>query len=301
MRRKFYTILRENAKSLAIVPEGTQMIALQTAGERPPFFIVDSYPYFIDVVQLMGTDQPVISLVGYEETQNENYTIHDEAEAHIKTILARQPHGPYMLGGCSASGIVAFEVAQQLRAFGHEVHLLVLFESPNPYFMREYSDFWMSINSYRTDLNKLSWSEIPEWTAEKFRGLKKRRPSWLPWGESPTKRTSSTIDQFGPLGTRGTAARHYRPASYSGGFLLVKRDRELIGRYRDPYYGWGEVVQGEIDVCTVSAADHLKIFESELDRSSVAQRLRRRIDEVLEVASAPEERLQGTQRQNQFG
>src|SRR5271154_3303760 len=110
MRRKFYTILRENTKSVTIVPEDSPMIALQPAGERPPFFIVDSYPYFIDVVQLTGTDQPVLSLIGYEETLSETYSIAEEAEVHIKTILANQPHGPYMLGGCSASGIVAYEI-----------------------------------------------------------------------------------------------------------------------------------------------------------------------------------------------
>ena len=180
MRRKFYTILRENVKSLTIVPENTQIVALQPAGHRPPFFMVDSYPYFIDVVRLTGTDQPVLSLIGYEETQSESYTILDEANAHVKTILDRQPDGPYMLGGCSASGIVAYEIAQRLRALGHEVGLLVLFDTPNPYFMREYSDFWMSVTSYRTDLSKLRWSEIPGWMAEKFRGLKDRKPIWLP-------------------------------------------------------------------------------------------------------------------------
>ena len=80
-----------------------------------------------------------------KKLRTKSYTIADEAEAHIKTILARQPHGPYMLGGCSASGIVAYEMAQRLRARGHEVGLLVLFDTPNPYFMREYSDFWMSV------------------------------------------------------------------------------------------------------------------------------------------------------------
>jgi thioesterase domain-containing protein len=119
MRRKFYTILRENTKSLTIVPKNTQMVALQQAGERPPFFMVDSYPYFIDVVRLTGTDQPVLSLVGYEETQSESYNIPDEADAHLKTILAHQSHGPFMLGGCSASGIVAYEIAQRLQALGH--------------------------------------------------------------------------------------------------------------------------------------------------------------------------------------
>jgi thioesterase domain-containing protein len=282
MRRKFYTILRENTKSLTIVPEDTQMIALQPAGARPPFFIVDSYPYFIDVVQLTGTDQPVLSLIGYEETLSENYTIADEANAHVKTILARQPRGPYMLGGCSASGIVAYEIAQRLQALGHEVGLLVLFDTPNPYYMREFSDFWMSVTSYRTDLSKLHWSEIPAWAVEKVRGLKERKPSWLPWASNGANRTRSLMNELGASPVRLNAARMYRPAPYSGRVLLVKRERHLVGRYRDPKFGWGDVVRNEIEICRVNSIDHLEIFKPELDRALVAQTLRKSIDEVVE-------------------
>jgi thioesterase domain-containing protein len=281
MRRKFYTILRGNAKSLAIVPEDTQVIALQPTGERPPFFVVDSYPYFIDVVRLTGADQPVLSLIGYEETQSESYTILEEANAHVKTMLAHQPHGPYMLGGCSASGIIAYEIAQRLRALGHEVGLLVLFDTPNPYFMREYSDFWMSVTSYRTDLSKLRWSEIPGWVAEKIRGLKDGKPGWLPWTSIAANSTPSVMDQFGPSSLRITAARKYRPQPYTGRVLLVKREHDLVGRYRDPKFGWGGVVRNEIEICSVNSADHLEIFKPELDRVLVAQTLRRSIDQVV--------------------
>jgi len=289
MRRKFYTILRGNAKSLVIVPDNTQIVPLQSAGDRPPFFMVDSYPYFIDVVRLTGTDQPVLSLIGQEETQTSNscslsdsYSISDEADTHVKVILDRQPQGPYMLGGCSASGIVAYEIAQRLRALGHEVGLLVLFDTPNPCFMREYSDFWLSVYSYRTDLSKLRWSEIPGWVAEKARGFKDGRPSWLPWTSNTVTSGAGATDQFGPLSTRVIAARRYRPAPYSGKVLLVKRERDLVGRYRDPFFGWGELVRGKIEICKVGATDHLEIFKSEIDRSNVAQRLRESIDEVIE-------------------
>lgn len=281
MRRKFYTILRENTKSLAIVSEDTQIIALQPAGERPPFFIVESYPNFIDMIQPIGSDQPILCLIGFEETQDERYTVSDEADVHIKTMLARQPHGPYMLGGCSASGIVAYEIAQRLRALGHEVGLLVLFDTPNPYFMREYSDFWMCVTSYRTDLNKLRWSEIPGWAVEKVRRLKERKPSWLSWGSNGANRTRSLIDHFSSSSVRQTAARRYRPAPYAGRVLLVKCVRNLVGRYRDPNFGWTNVVQGTMEVCKVSASDHLEIFKSELDRMLVARTLRKSISEVL--------------------
>jgi thioesterase domain-containing protein len=281
MHRKFHTVLRQNSKSIAIVTEDTRVIDLQPAGERPPFFMVDSYPYFIDVVQLTGADQPILSLIGYEETQDASYRIADEAETHIKTILARQHSGPYMLGGCSASGIVAYEIAQRLQARGQQVGLLVLFDTVNPYFMREYSDFWMSVNTYRNDLINLRRSEIPGWALGKLRGMKYGRLRWLKWNSLGANRTRSLMDQLRTSTIRVAAARRYRPMPYSGRVLLVKRDRNLAGRYRDPSFGWSDVIQNRIEICKVNSVDHLEIFKPELDRVLVAQTLRRSIDEVV--------------------
>jgi hypothetical protein len=73
----------------------------------------------------------------------------------------------------------------------------------------------------------------------------------------------------------------YRPAPYSGRVLLVKREGNLVGRYRDPNFGWGEVVRNEIEICRVNAIDHLEIFKPELDRVLVAQTLRKSIDKVV--------------------
>jgi thioesterase domain-containing protein len=43
-----------------------------------------------------------------------------------------QPQGPYRLGGWSMGGVVAYEMARQLRAAGEEVEKLVLIDSRNP-------------------------------------------------------------------------------------------------------------------------------------------------------------------------
>jgi thioesterase domain-containing protein len=296
MRRKFYTVLKGNSKALAILPEDTKIVALQPAGERPPFFIVDSYPHFIDVVKLMGADQPVLSLIGQEETQlTDTYSIVDEATSHVRTILEHRPNGPYFVGGCSASGIVAYEAAQQLRALGHDVALLALFDTPNPYFMREYSHLHMSLNSYLTDLSRLRWAEIPGWLGEKLRGLMGGGPSSPSSKSNAANETRSKIEQFGPLSMRVIAARKYRPGSYPGRVLLVKREHELIGRYRDRYFGWGDVVSGKIDVCNISSLDHLEIFKSELDRAAVAQSLRKCIDEVIEHHRRPSPQISSDQ------
>jgi thioesterase domain-containing protein len=286
MRRKFYSVLRNRTKTVIVVPDNTRMIALQT-GDGRPFFMVDSYPFFLEVVKLMGRDQPVLSLIAQEDTQSleTTYSIPDEAAIHVKSILAHQPGGPYMLGGCSASGIVAYETAQQLRALGHEVGLLVMFDTPNPYFMREYSHFWMSLASYRDDLNRLHWTEYPGWVMRKVFGLIDRKLPGLRVRFGLSNGVSQKVAQLGPLSTRMQAARNYRPEPYAGRFLLVKRTR-MTGRYLHPSFGWSAVVDGKLDVCKVSSLDHLEIFKAESDRVAVAQVLNSVIDEIIEESAS---------------
>jgi thioesterase domain-containing protein len=284
MRRKFYTVLRNHTKTVTVVPDNTRMIALQT-GDRRPFFMVDSYPFFLELVKLMRGDQAVLSLIAQEDTQStETYSIPDEAAIHVKSILAHQPRGPYMLGGCSASGIIAYEIAQQLRSLGHEVGLLVMFDTPNPYFMREYSRFWMSLASYQDDLHRLHWTEYPGWAMGKFRGLIDRKAPGLRVKLGLSNGVSEKVAELGPLSTRIQAAATYRPAPYTGRFLVVKRTHRS-GRYRHPSFGWSAVVKGKVDVCEVSALDHNEIFKAESDRVAVAQALNRLVDEVIEESS----------------
>ena len=291
-QKAIHVVLRQGAKSLAIVPEDARWVALQTAEGRPPFFIIDSFPYFIDVVQLLGAEQAVFSLVGQKRTQVSNrYSIAEEAAAHVQTILEFKPQGPYMVGGCSASGIVAYEVAQQLQGCGHEVGLLTLFDTPNPYFMREYSALCMSVASNRAALKRLRWTEVPGWLAAKLNSLVVRKSSVRKGFRPDVKAKNSTervgsSSQFGLTTGRMIAARRYRPKPYAGRFLLFKPHHELGGRYRDARLGWGETVRGKIEVCQLGADEHLEIFKSELDRTLVAQKLRSAFDEVAATLAA---------------
>src|SRR6185503_1889192 len=48
-----------------------------------------------------------------------------------------QPQGPYQLGGWSAGGLIAYEMAQQLQQQGHAVSFLALIDSNLPEYRRE--------------------------------------------------------------------------------------------------------------------------------------------------------------------
>ncbi len=55
----------------------------------------------------------------------------EELAAHcVDALVAVQPSGPYLLGGWSLGGVLAFEAARQLEARGASVELVALFDSP---------------------------------------------------------------------------------------------------------------------------------------------------------------------------
>nr|AUI38916.1 polyketide synthetase ClPKS18 [Curvularia lunata CX-3] len=51
---------------------------------------------------------------------------------YLNEIKRRQPEGPYIIGGWSAGGVMAYEVAQQLINAGEKVENLVLIDAPCP-------------------------------------------------------------------------------------------------------------------------------------------------------------------------
>jgi thioesterase domain-containing protein len=66
------------------------------------------------------------------DANSETLAVTRLSEHYLAQIRAVQPHGPYQLLGYSFAGIVAFEVAQRLRAAGETVSFLVLIDAIIP-------------------------------------------------------------------------------------------------------------------------------------------------------------------------
>ena len=54
------------------------------------------------------------------------------ADAYLGELLQLQPSGPYLLGGYSGGVVVAYEMAQRLRARGAAVPFVGMLDSPCP-------------------------------------------------------------------------------------------------------------------------------------------------------------------------
>nr|WP_255428606.1 non-ribosomal peptide synthetase [Corallococcus sp. AB038B] len=107
------------------------------AGLRPLFLVhpgggnVLAYP---ELARLLGPQQPVFGLQarGLQAGHAVVETVEEMATLYVAAIRAEQPEGPYRLAGWSLGGVIAFEMARQLRAQGQAVGLLALLDAYVP-------------------------------------------------------------------------------------------------------------------------------------------------------------------------
>jgi len=116
-------------------PTWSSVVAIQTNGEKPPFFCVHGIGGnvlgFYELSLKLGGSQPFYGLQaqGLDGRIPAHTRVEDMATAYVREMRKVQPEGPYYLGGLSFGGAIALEMAQQLGAQGQQVGLLALFDT----------------------------------------------------------------------------------------------------------------------------------------------------------------------------
>ena len=117
-------------RTKSVLPPG--VLALQPNGTRNSIFWV--HYLNVNLAKVIGDDQPFLFVALTAEdfaSLGETPTLQSIAACLLRKILATQSKGPYIIGGFCLGGILAYEIASQLQAAGHEVSLLVLLDAPN--------------------------------------------------------------------------------------------------------------------------------------------------------------------------
>ena len=96
---------------------------------HPPGGIVVCYR---ELAKLLGRPLLAIRSHGLHGDEELPVSIEAMAAAYLEAIRSVQPSGPYLLGGWSLGGLVAYEVAQQILAAGEAVSRLVLLDTTIP-------------------------------------------------------------------------------------------------------------------------------------------------------------------------
>ena len=132
-KRKAGPLTQANGGSIPASP----LVPIRTSGSALPLFLVHpvgggviAYHY---LAQYLRAEQPVYALQNLDSgapDNQESLRIEDMAARYVEAIRTVCPGGPYLLGGSSMGGAVAFEMAVQLKAQGQRVLLVAMLDTP---------------------------------------------------------------------------------------------------------------------------------------------------------------------------
>jgi amino acid adenylation domain-containing protein len=118
--------------------EDSSFVVLQAKGAKPPLFFVHpsggGVLCYAELAQLLGEERPFYAFQspGFMESRTSLPTIEEMAAHYVSILLKKQPEGPYQLGGWSLGGVIAYQMATQLKAMGREIFPLLFIDSPIP-------------------------------------------------------------------------------------------------------------------------------------------------------------------------
>src|SRR5690606_21631431 len=111
------------------------LVAIKPSGKNTPLYIVHgggmNVTPFYAIAKHLDPEQPLYALQAYGLNGKDQplTTIEAIAAQYVSEILHQNPAGPYALAGDSLGGLIAFEMAQQLKKQGKHITALVMFDT----------------------------------------------------------------------------------------------------------------------------------------------------------------------------
>ena len=266
-------VLREEGWS----PSWSSLVPVQTGGSRLPFFCVHplggNVLFSYHLARLLGPGQPIYGLQaqGLDGTRQPLTEIEAMAAHYISEIQTVQPSGPYILGGSSLGGVVAYEMAQQLLEQGQQVAGLVMFDSVNPGFIKARGAtavhrYLNRADVHLRDLRGLGLSGIADYVRERTKRVIRRVKGniraavWLTAHKLYRgfgRPLPPSIQNVGLASIH--AVRTYRAKPYRGRISLFRVANRHPGYIHDPDLGWGGLAGGGVEVYEIPG-DHVTLW-----------------------------------------
>jgi thioesterase domain-containing protein len=244
-----------------------------------------------DLARLLGSDQPFYGLQarGLDGKSAPHTTINEMAAHYVKEMREIQPAGPYLIGGRSSGGTIAFEMACQLEAMGEKVSLLALLDTyPAGYFKllpgaatagQRIERRLRKWQSHLTNLQALTAPDKIRYLRNKLRYAPAKAKHKI------YRRAYKIYQRFGkplPLVLQNieelafAAVKDYEPQVYAGDVTLFLAS-DLTSDY-DLRDGWRELVRGRIEAHEISG-NHINIIKEPHVRA-LAKKLRECLERV---------------------
>ena len=201
-------------------------------------------------------------------------TIEDMARRYVQEIRTVRPHGPYLVGGWSFGGAVAYETAQQLQRAGETVELLVLVESRvvpparAPEAMKTIEDLATLGYWYTLVLGRCAGVELPiarkDFSSEPSKMLLQVLEHLKTLGFVAPETGTAYVEHLLKLYALNMKALfNYRFEPYGGRTLLFKSQNEvphIVGAPSPPKdFGWDGLLTGLVEEVSVPG-NHFQVI-----------------------------------------
>jgi amino acid adenylation domain-containing protein len=273
------------------------VVPIKPTGSRPPLFLIHpagagSVLCYAELASQFPPDQPLYGIQAAGMFGEEEVAVNLEVMAakYVHAIRSVQERGPYLLGGWSAGGNIAYEMARQLTQSGETVAFLGLIDASGTQFGRPPSELALLLLAFAEQegvvlneehLRSLSDDDQLQYLidAVKTQGVK------LGLGDFDFSKAVRVRDVF-----RGIeqALSTYVPQRYTGSADLFACTNAPGRESLDPRGGWQELVEGELRVHAVPG-DHQSVVKAP-DVNVLAEEILGAIDAALENTSVPDNR-----------
>ena len=252
----------------------TTLVPIQPNGKRIPLFCVHAVGgdvlFYEQLARALGPDQPFYafrSALITRENQRQT-TVEELASIYVREMREFFPQGPYIIGGASYGGLIAFEMARQMHVQGAPPALLLMFDTSVPGSEEivdpkdRASTFWRNLRREgapyllrKAEVKRRYWGEnlarrARTITCSAYRLAGRKLPVDLRYFE---------IDQA----HRDAIARYtFRPCPAKVTLIrAMDRGPEVLGKREHPTLGWGPLAQGGVEIIDVPTLHMYMLFD----------------------------------------
>jgi amino acid adenylation domain-containing protein len=273
-------------------PAFSPLVPLKPDGSKRPFFCVHGIGgealFLKPLAKHIDPDQPFYALQADPTADGIplDRLVESMAARYLDAIRSIQPAGPYLIGGYSFGGTVALEMAQQIRARGEEVGMLVMFD---------HSPFRTPHRHPASAAGRMAGivRNLPHWITDDLLRTPVRRMAVRAKGRiveivrraaggatQPSVEAYFGVRQvpeqtFGFFNAHHGASRSYKPRPYDGPVTVFRSRCEPLLRPRTSDLGWSQIAGGGVDVHRLPGS------HANLLREPFVQALARRLSECL--------------------
>jgi thioesterase domain-containing protein len=243
--------------------------------------VVDAGPFQRPLVRHLGDDQPVYGIALPELTAlPDGFTVKDIAANLVEALCQFGVDGPYHLAGWSQAGLIAYEMAQQLRARGEEVGQLVLFDTNNPTYLRDFGGWmkfpvrlYLRIEKWLYYFRRMFRMSLPDawrYFREKTRQFQLYSPGERP-AEALPKEAPERL-QMQSWRVQYLVASNYEPEPFDSPLVLFRSEALQTGWFRDPTLGWKGLARGGLRLHEMGGEHDTMFLEPDVRRTAAVLR-----------------------------